>query len=124
MSHYLFDLPWDGKDSKEANEIKQGLKSKEEIAHYLIDEALSDLDRAAMFISSASSHPLQRLSVINGLPALLTSYSITAFDVVFPQLQVSLITARVVVCLCACVRVCLCTESIANDGCRVSEAFC
>lgn len=100
MAHLLLDsFPvWDGKDSKEAHEIKQGLKSPEEIARYTLDESLGDLERAALFLSSSSAHPLQRLSVVNNLHQLLANYSLSAFDAVFPLLQV-------IISMCLCSRV-------------------
>ena len=75
-----------GKESKEAQEIKHGLKTQEEIARFTIDESMSELERAALFASS--NHPLQRLSVITALPSLLATYREAAFDAVLPSLQV------------------------------------
>ncbi|MCO5579244.1 hypothetical protein L7F22_033098 [Adiantum nelumboides] len=75
-------------DLKEEHRKDSGL-TREDIESLTVDENLTDLQRAQLFLST-SAHQLQQSCAFERLPSIFSDYGVAAYDALFPALTSSI----------------------------------
>eukprot|EP00232_Nephroselmis_pyriformis_P017459 CAMPEP_0182900592 /NCGR_PEP_ID=MMETSP0034_2-20130328/28966_1 /TAXON_ID=156128 /ORGANISM="Nephroselmis pyriformis, Strain CCMP717" /LENGTH=678 /DNA_ID=CAMNT_0025034831 /DNA_START=313 /DNA_END=2346 /DNA_ORIENTATION=+ len=80
----LIENDWDTLNEV-VDEVNSGLKTEEEIEKFVIDESLSDLERAKTLLTSG--HAVQFKAAIDNLPALYRAHKNAAHEVVHKPIE-------------------------------------